>query len=140
MKVKSADHETIAVARQVATLADPVLGEVYARWAADLGFSERTIASWPCCARTTPASAATPRSFTASIGDDAKGIWLAISEFLEEVELLDSADDVAGWKPGISKPPSAASPPCRRSTGAAKRSCGASPGSARCWEPPTWRR
>ncbi len=57
----------------------------------------RTTASWRCCARTTPASAATPRRCTASLVDDEKGQWLAICEFLEEVELLDSADNVAGW-------------------------------------------
>jgi thioester reductase-like protein len=99
VKVKSADHETIAVARRVATLADPALGAIYAQWAADLGFAEAHRRELALLRQDDPRFRRHTPGVFGIVEDDPAGRWLAICEFLEDVELLDSADDPAGWTP-----------------------------------------
>ena len=99
VKVKSADHETIAVARQVATLADSRLGEVYRRWAPNLGFAEGHHRELALLRQDDPRFRRHTPEVYGIVENDERGRWLAICEFLQDVELLDSADDIAGWTP-----------------------------------------
>jgi thioester reductase-like protein len=99
VKVKSADHETIAVARKVATLADPALGAIYGEWAADLGFAKAHPRELALLRQDDPRFRRHTPGVFGIVDDDPAGRWLAICEYLEDVELLDSADDPAGWTP-----------------------------------------
>ena len=98
LKVKSQDEETIAVAKKVAHLADPELGKVYARWADRLFFRSAHHRELALLGQDDARFRNHSPEIFAIVSDDENGHWLAVTEFLEDVELLDSADDLEGWK------------------------------------------
>lgn len=98
LKVKSQDEETIAVAKKVAHLADKELGKVYARWADRLFFRSAHHRELALLGQADERFRRHSPEIFGIVSDDKNGHWLAVTEFLENVELLDSADDLVGWR------------------------------------------
>lgn len=98
VKVKPRDEEVIAVGERVARLCGEEIGRAYARFRDRLGLAGCHVREIGVYEQSDPRFRRHTPVLFGSRRDDDRNAWILILEYLADVVLMDSADDVSGWR------------------------------------------
>ncbi len=99
VKVKPLDQDVLVVSEKVAAMCDDKVGQAFARHKHRLGITGSHVREISVYRQEDLRFQSHVPEVIAAIGNESVQQWVLVLESLSQLELLDSANDVSGWRP-----------------------------------------
>jgi hydroxymethylglutaryl-CoA reductase (NADPH) len=97
VKIKPLDREVILMGNRMAGMCNAILAQSYNRFKEHLGATGCHVRELAVCSQTDPRFTEHMPRIYGAVRDDKREAYVLVMERLQNVDLLDSADDVSGW-------------------------------------------